>query len=372
MTKPNLFDFATSELSQDAFLCWLLSWADSKFSEVDPQLHRVGRDFIRSIGRKCGHGIFDNGQILEIKVMKQYKNIDILAIVSTGTTKYALTIEDKTYTTMHGEQLRSYRDTVEQDFAGHKPLFVYFKTGEISRAAVAESAGYSVYSRKDFLKVLGSSRNESKNSILGDFHEHLSALDYRFEAFRRKPVIEWVKDNWAWEGFLGHLQTRVKELEPELDPGWGYAPNPTGGEYVFYCGGGKFCHGNVYLEIHKKLGKEDMEGKEDEEYERSQRHFLAFKVSKVPESEDRGEVRWNLYTSIMATAKEFGWDKQIDKPKRFGHGQSMVFCETKVQDCWLATDKDGRIDIGGTIKRLVEANKLLCAAIDRYEESDRF
>jgi len=27
-TTPNLFRFATSELSQDAFICWLASWAD--------------------------------------------------------------------------------------------------------------------------------------------------------------------------------------------------------------------------------------------------------------------------------------------------------------------------------------------------------
>ena len=25
--KPNLFKYATSELSQDAFICWLLEWA---------------------------------------------------------------------------------------------------------------------------------------------------------------------------------------------------------------------------------------------------------------------------------------------------------------------------------------------------------
>jgi hypothetical protein len=25
---PNLFQFATKELSQDAFICWLLAWAD--------------------------------------------------------------------------------------------------------------------------------------------------------------------------------------------------------------------------------------------------------------------------------------------------------------------------------------------------------
>jgi hypothetical protein len=25
--KPNIFKYATSELSQDAFICWLLAWA---------------------------------------------------------------------------------------------------------------------------------------------------------------------------------------------------------------------------------------------------------------------------------------------------------------------------------------------------------
>lgn len=28
MTKPNIFNFATSELSQDAFICWIISWFD--------------------------------------------------------------------------------------------------------------------------------------------------------------------------------------------------------------------------------------------------------------------------------------------------------------------------------------------------------
>lgn len=31
MTNPNLFKFATSELSQDAFICWLLSWAEKDY-----------------------------------------------------------------------------------------------------------------------------------------------------------------------------------------------------------------------------------------------------------------------------------------------------------------------------------------------------
>ena len=30
-SKPNLFKYAVSELTQDAFLCWLLEWADEKY-----------------------------------------------------------------------------------------------------------------------------------------------------------------------------------------------------------------------------------------------------------------------------------------------------------------------------------------------------
>jgi hypothetical protein len=41
MTGPSLFYFATSELSQDAFICWLLSWADPSAGGSDQPLHRT-------------------------------------------------------------------------------------------------------------------------------------------------------------------------------------------------------------------------------------------------------------------------------------------------------------------------------------------
>jgi hypothetical protein len=40
MNRPNLFSYATSELSQDAFICWLLSWASLEYKDVDGQLHQ--------------------------------------------------------------------------------------------------------------------------------------------------------------------------------------------------------------------------------------------------------------------------------------------------------------------------------------------
>ena len=38
-STPNLFSFATSELSQDAFICWLLSWAKSEYAIAGKELH---------------------------------------------------------------------------------------------------------------------------------------------------------------------------------------------------------------------------------------------------------------------------------------------------------------------------------------------
>ena len=34
-TEPNIFHFATKELSQDAFLCWLLSWAKNDYNKTE-------------------------------------------------------------------------------------------------------------------------------------------------------------------------------------------------------------------------------------------------------------------------------------------------------------------------------------------------
>ena len=39
--QPNLFDFATKELSQDAMICWLIRWADFRFANTDRELPRL-------------------------------------------------------------------------------------------------------------------------------------------------------------------------------------------------------------------------------------------------------------------------------------------------------------------------------------------
>ena len=45
MALPNLFHYATSELSQDAFLCWMLAWAMST-STTKPSLKSSRPEFL--------------------------------------------------------------------------------------------------------------------------------------------------------------------------------------------------------------------------------------------------------------------------------------------------------------------------------------
>ena len=56
MTKtPNIFDFATSELSQDAFLCWLIAWADSSQIENDETLNNCACAFVKGLIEVSDH-----------------------------------------------------------------------------------------------------------------------------------------------------------------------------------------------------------------------------------------------------------------------------------------------------------------------------
>ena len=39
--NPNIFDFATKELSQDAMICWLIRWAHYRFAGYRSEASRL-------------------------------------------------------------------------------------------------------------------------------------------------------------------------------------------------------------------------------------------------------------------------------------------------------------------------------------------
>ena len=48
MEKNNIFNFATSELSQDAFICWCLNWLNYE----DSELRALAVDLLKEFGEE--------------------------------------------------------------------------------------------------------------------------------------------------------------------------------------------------------------------------------------------------------------------------------------------------------------------------------
>lgn len=343
---PSLFAFAPSELSQDAFLCWLLSWADPKYATVDPGLHRAGTDLIAALLDKCDIPVPTAITSLDIK--RQFNKIDILVLVNNS---IAILIEDKTKLNEHSDQLTRYREVAETHFANHKLAPIYFKTGDQSSYAAIESDGYRCFLRADLLEVLGRERGTPiRNDIFDDFHCHLTNLERRVTDYLRKPLGEWHYD--CWTGFLIDLRKRLG------DGGWGYVPNQKKGFMGFWWHTKDGCY--LQLENGTRSG-DDPTLWEDVK--------LRFKiVEKDPARQAASWESWHARLMREAARSSF----PIRRPKRRASGQWMTVAAL-VPDDYRRAGSDGLIDMVRTVDvlRSVEAFLDRAAAEEGQPETGR-
>ena len=218
INRPNLFAYATSELSQDAFLAWFIEWADQSYDNVDSNLHSCAVKFVKKLIDKG-----DGYSIDKIEVGRQWNHVDVWAKVND---QLFVAIEDKTNTSEHSNQLERYKEMIEEDdkLKGLEPVLVYFKMTEQSNFSVVEKADYRVFSRKDMIPILreydDNTADGGRNNILVDYYRNLLELDQQIDSFRTLKVDDWHYHSWA--GFYSSLQK-------EFEGGWGYVHNPSGG-----------------------------------------------------------------------------------------------------------------------------------------------
>ncbi|MBE6414555.1 MAG: hypothetical protein E7035_08415 [Verrucomicrobiaceae bacterium] len=235
---PNLFSYATSELSQDAFFAWLMQWADSSYKELDESLHVVAQNFIRLL-------LDDNNfETKKISIKKQWKNIDILAEINDDT---ILIIEDKTDTSVHDKQLERYKNTVEKEYKGKNIKCAYIKIinePNLVKKNIESKERYKYISRRDLIDCLNTYKGE--NQILKDYLEHISKIEEATQVYKTKPISEWGND--GWKGFYKALEDAVNDEEPK----WEYVPNGTGGFLGFWWYFRKIPEGKIYLQFEEK------------------------------------------------------------------------------------------------------------------------
>jgi hypothetical protein len=319
MNQPNLFSYATSELSQDAFICWLLSWASPKFEDIDKNLHDCSKKLIGAFFGKHGKDVPSNIQSVEIR--KQDNNIDVLCIINDT---YPVIIEDKTGTKNHSNQLARYlEDIKKRDFDEKNILPIYFKTEDQASYSNVQKNGYQPFLREELLSVLNT--YDGTSSILIDYRSYLQSISEKVESYKSKEISSW---GWhAWIGFYLELQKRLG------DGYWDYVANPTGGflGYWWHFQGNDNCEQYLQLEQDK----------------------FCFKIWVKNEAE-----RTNLRAKWHKIIKEKGPEFELDliKPARFGNGEYMTVC---VFNGEYRKNKNEVVDMEKTEQLLKKAENLL-------------
>ncbi len=326
MTNVSLFSFATSELSQDAFICWLLTCADPS-KDVEVKLNENGQSLL--MGLFAIAGIELPIDLISLEVKKQYHNIDILVIVNGGS--HVLIIEDKVNTSAHSDQLKRYAEQIENEFSDSRVGRIYFKTGNQSNFKEVEEQGYSVFTREMFLDVLSKGIESGiENDIYLDYFNYLNQIQESIDAYKTKPLCDW--DWLCWTGFFTDLQTNYFD-----DAEWDYVPNASGG----FMGLWWHWQGNKYLQL-----------EEDK---------LCFRIG-VEDEELQSEERNSWHDQIVNLSEQSTLD--LSKPDRFGKGAYMTVAVLHGGADYRKAKTDGALDIVATVGVLREAERLLDLAVE--------
>lgn len=182
---PNIFNYATKELSQDAVICWLVACAN----EPPGQLRKCGEEFVKALLR-CGDNSIINAtnghseqhaDVYEVNEIlgeptTQYRNIDVYFRAKVDGKVVSFIIEDKIHGEMHGDQLERYLKAVKHDNIKEDLIkLIYFKTGYVfdDEREQAKEAQYPVFDSEAMLEFLDSEQRADAHEILHQYADHL-------------------------------------------------------------------------------------------------------------------------------------------------------------------------------------------------------
>lgn len=227
--KNNLFEYATSELSQDAFICWLASYAHEE-AEKDAALNECARKMLEMFVPE-----FEGKNFKLLNVERQVDKIDVLLTVECEKKVYKIIVEDKTYTSEHDNQLKRYVDGLAEKHEENTVIVkgVYYKTGFQSDLSSVEDAHYEIISREKMLNLMQQYVDKTNNQIFISYYNYWNSKQKLVETFKTLPVIDW--GWWAVYGFYDYLHTKTDFLDNhEFKSNYSYVSNVAGGFECFH------------------------------------------------------------------------------------------------------------------------------------------
>ena len=347
MTKtPNLYEFATKELAQDATIAYMLAWADPLYKDSHPRLHGLGTELLRSLlatDAKLKH-IPD---FKSVNVQTQVDRIDILVRINAGKNKnrIILIVEDKVSTQEHSNQIERYILTAKTKYDGEYDdmAAVYLKTGNESERNLPPREKCGRFLRRDLLLVLNRYK-DTKNVIVNDFRTHLQRTEDATNSWTDVTYSSW--SSHAIEGFYTALEESWRAKHTDWC-GWGYVPNPSGGFLGWWGGseriGSEERHVPIYLQI-------------DDGTRLTVRLGSGNAFEKV-----RNPLMYEVLHTLRQVFSESPDDIRCDKAGRFRGGDSADVAKVTFGgiDPWFAVNAEELVDISATVDRLCRVRELL-------------
>lgn len=217
MEKNNLFGFATSELSQDAFICWLLNFAHKDHLDEDSVLTECAKEILAKI-------LPDEPNLLiTADIERQYKKTDILIEVNE---KHNIIIEDKTFSNVHDDQIKRYEKELKA--VGRQNIkCVYYK---IVEQAHDEKDAINI-KRNDLIDIFRKYKDKTENTILKDYYDYLLFIDKDVNSYKNFSIADWRDKKHTYKGFFTHLVQNniIQTKEDSIINGnynWKYISNP--------------------------------------------------------------------------------------------------------------------------------------------------
>lgn len=205
----NLFDFATKELSQDAFLRWLFESYDSSDAEVKEASRSLLIAFINNPK-------YTVTSIVRLWTKAQDHKADIVVWLEMNDGyKYGIIIEDKTYSSEHN-QLLKYQCIFEQDKYWNENTnerkYIFYKTGFIQdwERNTVKNAKWELFDLKR-IRDFWQRYSNGSNLLLNWYANHINKL---YELYSNTELVTEPNSKFnaiAWFGFFNNvLKERYK------------------------------------------------------------------------------------------------------------------------------------------------------------------
>lgn len=348
---PNLYEFATKELAQDATLAYILAWAQPEYRESHRGLHELGTAVLRALlaTKVCETDI---PAVTALKVKTQIGRIDVLALINDESENgRVLLIEDKVETHEHSNQIERYIETAKELYPNREIVPVYVKTGNTSRAYLPDENKCGHFLRQDILGILNQ-HPDTGDTIIENFRAWLQNRENETNSYCEVPFSEW-GDRWVrCEGFYMELENRMSENNPEWGyVEWGYVSNPAGGFLYFYFASARIKMQQQEFDVYFQI----------ETYpDTNCRTRLTLRLGNRGGPKIGAELMREVFGRLTDSADK-PEDLVVHKAGRFRGGSSGAVAEFTFGDesGYLALDDRGVVDMEMTMERLDRAQKFI-------------